>query len=163
MKYKIYPALHSEIRKGNVWSTFQTDSYLVKIKNLENNKSIVVAHRFIEDNFKNIYQKHINNNNKLEGNSIIVIDEYYRKKLNIFTRTDFDLEIKPVKRFSIRGNLSYLKNHPDEVVKITFWFAFLTFVFSLFSYVISYNKLIDIINLSYEFLKELFLLIFKKT
>ena len=39
MKYKIYPTLHSEIRKGTVWSFFKINSNLIKIKNVENNKS----------------------------------------------------------------------------------------------------------------------------
>ena len=57
MKYKIYPTLYSEIRKGTVWSFFETDSNLIKIKNLENKKSIVVSHRKIDENFIKIYNQ----------------------------------------------------------------------------------------------------------
>ena len=43
MKYKIYPTLHSEIKKGTVWTYYKTDSNLIKIKNKENKKNSYTA------------------------------------------------------------------------------------------------------------------------
>ena len=51
MKYKIYPTLHSEIRKGTVWTYFKTNSNLIKIKNSQNGKYVVISHREIDSNF----------------------------------------------------------------------------------------------------------------
>ncbi len=162
MKYKIYPTLHSEIRKGTVWSFFKINSNLIKIKNVENNKSIIVAHRKIENNFIKIYsQSDFTNPLEISNKNVIIIDEYYRNKLSVSKYDEIELEIKHVKSFQFWCKLSYLKNHPDEVVNITFWFAFLTFIFTIFSYIISFEKLIKVVNQIFYYLIELITIIFK--
>lgn len=159
--YKIYPTLHSEIRKGTVWSFYETDSNLIKIKNLKNKKSIVVAHRKIENNFIKIYKQSIfTNKSEISNENVFIIDEYYRNKLGVSKYDEVELKIKPVKSFVFWYKLSYLKNHPDEVVNITFWFALLTFVFTLFSYIIPYEKLIKIISHISLCISELIVVIF---
>ena len=145
MKYKIYPTLHSEIRKGTVWTYFKTNSNLIKIKNSQNGKYVVISHREIDSNFIKIYNQS-DITYSLDDYSIpekILFDEYYRKQLGVSKYSEVELEIKPVK--SLWYKLLFLKNHSDEVVKITFWFTFLSFIFSLFSYIISFEKLIKII------------------
>lgn len=163
MKYKIYPTLHSEIRKGTVWTYYKTDSDLIKIKNSENGKSIIVAHREIDSNFIKTYDQS-NITNRISdycSSEKIVFDEYYREKLGVLKYCEVVLEITPVKYFRIWYRLIFLKNHPDEVVKITFWFTFLTFIFSVFSYVVSYDKLIKIITHISACFIDLACLIFK--
>lgn len=148
MKYRIYPSLYSEIRMGIVWTTSsEIEANLIKIKNPKNGKSIIVAHRSIEDNYRKIYNSSDNTNrlNSFINSNQIIIDEYYRKKINISKNSDVELLITPVKSSQLWSNLSYLKNHPNEVIKITYWFTFLTFLFTLFTYIVSYNKLVDII------------------
>lgn len=88
MKYRIYPALYSEIRMGIVWTTSsEIETNLIKIKNPKNGKSIIVAHRSIEDNYRKIYNSSDNTNrlNSFINSNQIIIDEYYRKK--IFLKT----------------------------------------------------------------------------
>jgi hypothetical protein len=142
MKYKIYPTLYSEIRKGTVWSFFETDSNLIKIKNLENKKSIVVSHRKIDENFIKIYnQSDFTNKLDIKNKDVILFDEYYRNKLCVEKYSGFKLQIKPVKCFW--NKLAYLSNHSDDIVKISFWFAFLTFLFSFITYFLPFSKLCD--------------------
>lgn len=145
MKYKIYPTLYSEIRKGTVWSFYETNSNLIKIKNIENKKSIIVAHRKIENNFIKIYnQSDFTNPLEISNKNVILIDEYYRNKLCIKKYCELELEIKPVNSFC--GKLSYLSNHSDDIVRISFWFAFITFLFSLITYFLPLNKLCNCIS-----------------
>lgn len=142
MKLKIYPILYSEIRKGTVWSFHETKSDLIKIINLENKKSIVVSHRKIDDNFIKIYNlSHFTNNLDIKNSDIILIDEYYRKKLFLLKYNEVEILIKPVKSYQFWLRLSFLKNHSDEVVKITFWFTLSIFIFTIFTYIVSFDEL----------------------
>ena len=160
MKYKIYPTLHSEIKKGTVWTYYKTDSNLIKIKNKENKKSIIVAYRFLDKYFEKLYGGDLESSLDSEA---IVVDSYYRNKLKLENKEIVNLEIKPVCKYDFISKLKYLSSHPDEVVKITFWFTFLTFIFSLFSYIISFEKLIKIIIHIFNCLIELIAIIFKIT
>lgn len=162
MKYKIYPTLYSEIRKGTVWTYYKTDSNLIKIKNIENKKSVIISHREIDSNFINVYNKS-DFTNKLVKNScseIIIFDEYYRNKLGISNYNEVELKIKPVKSYQFWYKLSFLKNHSDEVVKITFWFTLVTFLFCLYSYIISLENLFKILKAFKKYIFGVFSLIF---
>ncbi len=165
MKYRIYPALYSEIRMGIVWTTSsEIETNLIKITNPKNGKSIIVAHRSIDDNYRKIYDNsdYTNRLDSVINPNQIIIDEYYRKKINISKNSDVELLITPVKSSQLWSNLSYLKNHPNEVIKITYWFTFLTFLFTLFTYIVSYNKLVDIIFFTKNYICNLILLLFKE-
>lgn len=157
--------LYSEIRMGIVWTTSsEIETNLIKIKNPKNGKSIIVAHRCIDDNYIKIYNSSYNTN-RLKGfnnSNEIIIDEYYRKKINVSKNSDVELLIIPVKPSQLWSNLSYLQNHPNEIIKITFWFTFLTFLFTLFSYVVSYEKLVDIICLTKNYIINFIMLLIKK-
>ena len=79
--------------------SYKTDSNLIKIKNIENKKSVIISHREIDSNFINVYNKS-DFTNKLVKNScseIIIFDEYYRNKLGISNYNEVELKIKPVK------------------------------------------------------------------
>lgn len=165
MKYRIYPALNSEIRMGIVWTTSsEIETNLIKITNPTNGKSIIVAHRSIDKNYRKIYDSsdYTNRLDSVINPNQIIIDEYYRKKINISKNSDVELLITPVKSSQLWSNLSYLKNHPNEVIKITYWFTFLTFLFTLFTYIVSYNKLVDIIFFTKNYICNLILLLFKE-
>lgn len=128
-KYKIYAALHSESRTGSVWNNEKLKNRLIKIINLENNKSIIVSNRKIDSNFEKKYNK---------GGRIplietaIVIDEFYRNKLGIYSTQEIKLlTINPVAKWQIWYNLRYLYEHPDDVVRITFWLAIISIGLSI--------------------------------
>ena len=165
MKYRIYPALYSEIRMGTVWTTSsEIETNLIKIKNPANGKSIIAAHRFIDANYRKIYDNSVYTKrlNSVINPNQIIIDEYYRKKINISKNSDVELLITSVKSSQLWSKLSYLKNHPNEVIKITYSFTFLTFLFTMFTYIVSYNKLVDIIFFTKNYICNLILLLFRE-
>ncbi|RDI07072.1 hypothetical protein [Flavobacterium sp. AG291] len=138
-EYKIYAAKHSDIRTGKVWNTEGLGSNLIKIK--IKHKSIIVSNRRIDDNFERIFfgefTEKINGKPKEESKkkfdeNSLVIDEYYRLRLNIDTSKTYRAEIKPVRKFDIYSQLRYLWQHPDDVVRITFWLAVASIIISIF-------------------------------
>lgn len=149
MEYKIYPTLYSEIRKGTVWSEDKIDTNLVKIKNLVNDKTIIVAHRQIDPNFKRFYKESKYTKDikrESENEKCLVIDEFYRKKLKLNKNKIEYLEIKPIQKCKFFYNLKYLSSHPNEVVQITFWFTLFTFLFSFITYFLPLDKLCNCIS-----------------
>lgn len=143
--YKIYATLHSEVKKGTVWTYKEFDDIsLIKITNTDNKKSIIVAYRFIDNNFEKKYNESkskeeykINNTKQPQP---IIIDDYYRKKLgDLTTQKYYSFKIEPVKSYWYR--LRYLREHSDEVVRITYWLAQLSIIISFFSYFVPIEKL----------------------
>lgn len=128
-EYKIYASLFSESRTGRAWNKEKFSSNLIKITSNENNKSIIVSNRKIDTNFERKYNK--------DGRihlieSALVIDEFYRNKLGIVSTQEFKmLTIKPVGKWQIWHNLRYLYEHPDDVVRITFWLAMISIGLSI--------------------------------
>lgn len=53
MKYIIYPTLHSEIKKGTVWTYYKTDSNLIKFKTKKRINLLLFAYRFLDKYFEN--------------------------------------------------------------------------------------------------------------
>jgi len=133
-EYKIYASLFSESRTGRVWNTEKFSSNLIKITSNENGKSIIVSNRKIDLNF----EKNYNRNGRITlTNSALVIDEFYRNKLGIFSTQEIRLlTINPVAKWQIWYNLRYLYEHPDDVVRITFWLATISIGLSIISLII---------------------------
>jgi hypothetical protein len=127
--YKIYAALHSESRTGKVWNNEKLNNRLIKIINVENNKSVIVSNRRIDSNFEKKY----NDNPRFTlEESALVIDEFYRNKLGVFSTQEIKvLTINPVAKWQICDNLRYLYEHPDDVVRITFWLAIISIGLSI--------------------------------
>lgn len=133
-KHKVFAALHTEVRRGCVWNNEGYTNRLIKIKH--KSKSIVVSNRRIDKNFECVYNKE--KTFTLTGNAI-VIDEYYRVKLgNLDTQKEYDLEIKPIKSCDLCSNLKYLNEHPDDVVRITYYFTWFGIVLGIISSIISF-------------------------
>lgn len=123
--YRIHAALHSEARTGDCWIPENFPGCnLIRVKNNANNRSVIVSYRQIEDNFRTKYNEPNTHRIPLRGNSI-VLDDYYRKRLEVNTREDVDLEISPTWRFNICASLRYLRQHANDVVRITYWLGFI--------------------------------------
>jgi hypothetical protein len=128
-EYKIYASLFSESRTGRVWNNEKLNNRLIKIINVENNKSVIVSNRRIDSNFEKKYNQKPRFN--LEESSL-VMDEFYRNKLGIFSTQEIKLlTISPVAKWQIWYNLRYLYEHPDDVVRITFWLAIISIGLSI--------------------------------
>lgn len=133
-KYKVFATLHSESRTGRVWNGEGYTNRLIKIKH--KSSSVVVSNRRIDENFEKIY-----NGEKrypLTHNAI-VIDEHYRIKLgNLDTQNEYDFEIKPVKCYDICSNLKYLNQHPDDVVRITYYFTWFAIILGVITAIVPF-------------------------
>lgn len=128
-KYKVFAALHSEARTGCVWNGEGYKNRLIKVK--YQSKTIVVSNRRIDENYKKEYND--GTRYSLTSNAI-VIDEYYRIRLgNIETQNEYCFETNPVKCCDVYSNLKYLNQHPDDVVRITYYFTLVGFVTSIIS------------------------------
>src|SRR5690554_8209052 len=128
-KYKVFATLHSKARTGRAWNGEGYKNRLIKIK--YQSTTIVVSNRRIDKNFVKEYND--GTRYSLTSNAI-VIDEYYRIKLgNIETQKEYCFEISPVKSCDVYSNLKYLNQHPDDVVRITYYFTLVGFATSIIS------------------------------
>lgn len=133
-KYKVFATLHSEAKTACVWNREGHKNRLIKIK--YNSRSTVVSNRRIDKNFEKIYNQRTTYT--LTDNAII-IDEYYRIKLgNLDTQKEYSFEIEPVKYCDIYSNLKYLNQHPDDVVRITYYFTWFGIASGIINTIISF-------------------------
>lgn len=94
----VYAALYSESKEGWIWiSPKEYDGNFITIRNPLNNKSITCMLRTIDDNFIKYYKENSINKMEIDKNPSMVVSEYYRKILEIETKTKSnktsDLEI----------------------------------------------------------------------
>ena len=132
--YTIRAAIFSQVRTGDVWTTETFDSRLIKIKN-QNNKSIVVSNRKIDNNLKKIY-KESGHTKEIYNKDVVVIDEYYRNKLKIEANKNIELNITRVCKYQIGCNIRYLIEHPNDSIRITTWLAIISIIFGIISIII---------------------------
>jgi hypothetical protein len=93
--YLIRASLHEEAIEPWVWCNKQNNGYIT-ITNVKNHKCITVYMRRLDENYANKYDQantyKILNDLK-DGKKILVINEFYRKKLDVQTKTDSELII----------------------------------------------------------------------
>lgn len=129
--YRIHAALHSETRTGDCWIPETFNNYnLIRVKNNANNRSVIVSYRHIEDNFRTKYNESGTRRIPLRDNSI-VLDDYYRQRLGVNTREEVDLDITPRKRSDFRASMRYLRQHANDVVRISFWLGFVAVIMGI--------------------------------
>ena len=134
--YTWYNSLYNESKEGWIWIP---DCYLgkkeyVKIKNKKNKKKIVVEARYIDDNFC----KHYNSGNTINienKNNSIVINEYYRIKLDINENIISIFDLKFTNFFL--NKLLFLKGHVNPTVRITFWLATISILITVIGTIFS--------------------------
>lgn len=87
----------------------------------------------IDRNFTNLYNQ-IGSKRLFispQKNSL-VMDSYYREKLGIEeTAKDYDLTIKRVGKYAIFNNLRYLREHPNNSIRIAYWLAVVAIIISI--------------------------------
>lgn len=129
MEYQIHAALESHSRQAYFWTTEEIANFHGLVKVSCNNKSVILAYRYIDQNFTIIYNRTMNTI-PLTSNSVI-IEDYYRAILKIRTRSIADLFVEQVKWYNIKSKLKYLYNNVNENTRLTFWLAFLSIILSL--------------------------------
>ncbi len=129
--HKVLAAMQLDINQGWVWLTgsgFKQRS-IIKITNKANNKSVYCEHLEIDENFIKEY----NQSSRISINAdeeTIVINAWYRKMLgNIATKASHDLKIVQANGWwgQFRANI----NHPQVVVRLATWLAFISVVLGL--------------------------------
>lgn len=130
--YLIRPALHSEIDNGSLWISKELESKLIKIT--YDKKSIIVSNHFIDENYINHYNSN-NTNRIILSESLIIMPDYYRKKLGLLKNKNYDISIQPVQ--GICYDLKYLQSHPNDIVRISYWLAVISISISIISLIFS--------------------------
>jgi hypothetical protein len=120
MPYKVYAALKDDINSGWVWvGGFDgTQRSIIKIKNEENGKSVYCEFLKIDENFKKQYVKGNTIQIENEQNAIIV-NEWYRTKLDVNKNTDVSLSIS-TENHLIAKFMACIE-HPQIVVRLATW------------------------------------------
>lgn len=134
--YRVFASIHSDSRSSEIWTTNKNiKTKLVKVtSDVPKSESIIVSHRKIEKNFRSLYNKKDSGRLSIhEDKDSIVISEYYRDKLKISTKQDFKLNIVQIEWFFIYYQLRYLREHPNDVVRITYWLTIIAFVIGFLS------------------------------
>lgn len=143
MKFTIYASISTESLESWIWTNFSSidsNGYIL-ISNPTNNKKIKCFKRTIDDNFLRIYNdKGRIRINPKDGN-VIVINEYYRKQLNIETQHEYDLDIDKV-RFTSRLFLNW--HHPNSQVQFVNRLTLISILLGLLSLLLGIISIITI-------------------
>lgn len=119
--YKILASQKEDINSPSIWILDKDiDSRVLCKISVDKGNSVWVDVQTIDDNFINNYNGNPNTLNIKEKEPTIVINEWYRKKLNIKTKTYYDIKICPNKcgfLYPIRQMQAALQ-HPDNSVRI---------------------------------------------
>lgn len=129
MEYKIFVALHADISSGWIWASSPDFNVphrsVVRVKNLSKKKTIYCELFQIDSNFQNIYN--LETRVPIDHNQpSIVINEWYRKKLEITygKSTLVDLEISKV-GFLYRL-VAGARDHPQMIARVGIWLGIIS-------------------------------------
>lgn len=115
-KFKIYASMNLESLEPWIWTNYdEIDSNgYITITNNSNGKKIKCFKRTIDNNFLNIYNQEGRTKIDSPKDKIIVINEYYRKKLGTETQQECQLSIKKARCFD---RLFLNLDHPNPQVQ----------------------------------------------
>lgn len=114
-KLKVYAALREDIQQGWVWIDISTSSRIVKITNKSSKKVIYCEVLSIDDNFKNKYGEQGSGRKEI-GNNVIVISEWYRKKLKAEKNSDLDFKVEECDSWC--GSFKSCLDHPQAAIRL---------------------------------------------
>ena len=98
MKFKILASMYSESMEGWIWTNYNkpcTNGYIL-IKNPLNGKKVKCFKRMVDPNFLKRYNEDGKRCKINEGEDVIVMNEYYRNKLEITTKSEHELILKKI-------------------------------------------------------------------
>lgn len=133
-----HATLHSEIRTGDCWINDNLNCRLIRITNTANRRSVVVAYRHIDPNYRNHYNVQGSGRFPLTNQSV-VLDDYYRQRLGVRTQQEVDIDIIPIGRHNLWANMGYLRHHANDVVRITYLLGMVAVVMGIMP-TIKYGK-----------------------
>ena len=138
-QYIVYASLHADLDSGYIWlpNLYPGSARSVlKIKNVDNRKSVFAEILLIDDNFKNQYEKG-QTSNAIQWDKVAIINSWYRNKLGI-AETKSNVTLKFTKSGSWRRICACL-DHPNISVRISTWLALISMVLGLVSLVIAFK------------------------
>lgn len=128
--YSIKASTIEDALENWVWTNDETVNGFIRINNPENNKSITVFKRTIDDNFISFYNSKKTINITNSDKPLIVMNEYYRLQLEIDKNKDCKLEIKKASFFDKYFNSNW--KHPNPSVSLSYKISFISLFISLF-------------------------------
>lgn len=135
-RFTIRRCLIEEAKEGWVWiprKILNTEGNLIRITNPKTGKSIVIVQREIEKSYENRYNKRVTVNYRVSlKDSFLVLSGHYREKLGIKVNQTYSLKISSCNHFD---RLTYLYQHPHEVVVNTYIIAVVSILLSVAPYI----------------------------
>ena len=136
MEYKIFAALENDISQGIIWGNDEKfrNRTIVKIKNSCN--VVYCEYLYIDENFLKKYNDS-KNTKKINNEPSLVINGWYRSKLDIKTKTKYSLEIKCAN--DPYGSLRASLHHPQVSVRLGTWLGIISVILGLVGVYISFK------------------------
>ena len=134
MEYKIFAALENDISQGIIWGNDENfrNRTIVKIKNSCN--VVYCEYLYIDENFLKKYNGSVNTKN-INSKPSLVINGWYRSKLDIKTKEEYPLEIKCAN--SLYGSLRASLHHPQVSVRLGTWLGIIGVILGIVGICIS--------------------------
>ncbi|MBK6991194.1 MAG: hypothetical protein IPH34_04945 [Chitinophagaceae bacterium] len=117
MKYTVRPSLYSEALESWVWLSNNNLSGFIKITNSSNNKTVYTYKRNFDDNFIKKYNDSDNTFKINNKENYIILNEYYREKLQVEKHNDVQLLIKKQNWVDIFFKNNW--NNPNPLIQNT--------------------------------------------
>ncbi len=135
MEFKIFASMNIDSLEPWIWTNYdEIDSNgYITITNSSNNKKIKCFKRTIDNNFLKMYNQEGRIKIDSRNDKIIVINEYYRKRLGTETQQECQLTIKKAKYFD---QLFFNLDHPNPQVQYGNRMALWSFVFGILSFIL---------------------------
>lgn len=143
----VLAALSSETLDSWVWSnnsSIGNRNKLIKIVNPKTGNSIIVFKRNIDKNFEMYYNDKSKNTENIkfdEKINYLIINEYYRNKLDLYTKEAFDLEIVEPHFFESIVNFQW--THPNPAVQQTNRITLLSILLAILSIILTVGSFME--------------------
>jgi hypothetical protein len=141
MIYKIYSSINTESLESWIWTNHDVTDFnnFIQIKNVSNGKTITCFKRTIDDNFLRLYNDDKNRIQITPDDDVIIMNEYYRRKLEIETQKYYDLEIIKIKPY-LRPFANW--NHPNLQVQFVNRLTFVSILLGIISFLLGLISII---------------------
>lgn len=139
-EYRIFVSKKEEDFENWFWSNDKSIKGFAKISNPLNKKSIVIYKRDIDDNYINDYNKRDSTNDIKIVELSIVLNEFYRKKLEIEKNQKLKLVIKNT---SFVDKIFYSNwSHPNPTISMSYKINITSILLGLVSLILGVISLI---------------------
>ena len=140
MTFKVYAALIDDINSGWVWvGGFEGEQRsIVKLHNKKNRKSVYCEALKIDKNYLKKYAE--GNTSAIENElNIIILSEWYRKKLGIHsTRNEENLSIS--KQNHLIGRFMASIQHPQVIVRLAIYLGIISVILGVIGVYLGYKS-----------------------